>query len=237
MLPQTDMLHYETQAWNKGLRFILGVDEAGRGPLAGPVVAAAVCLRQFNFKNSINDSKKMSAKAREAAFYEIYEKAYVGIGIMNEKTIDIINILNASQMAMEMAIKELIHRLPLELVTQENFSHQVTLLIDGNIFRSQLPYQYQAIIGGDGKSLSIACASIIAKVYRDRILCVYNKILPQYGFAKHKGYPTLAHRLAVKEHGSSIIHRKSFNGVVKRPNCIDVVKLCHCEDLGPEGAK
>ena len=109
------MLHYETQARNKGLRFILGVDEAGRGPLAGPVVAAAVCLRQFDFKNPINDSKKMSAKAREAAFHEIFEKAYVGIGIMSEKAIDIVNILNASHMAMEMAVKELIRRMPQEI--------------------------------------------------------------------------------------------------------------------------
>src|SRR5580693_789376 len=109
MSAQADMFHYETQALEQGLRFILGVDEAGRGPLAGPVVAAAVCLREFDFKNPINDSKKMSAKAREAAFYEIFEKAYVGIGIMNEKTIDIVNILNASHLAMDMAIKELIH--------------------------------------------------------------------------------------------------------------------------------
>src|SRR5580698_2320490 len=109
MLPQAAMLSFETQARNKGLRFILGVDEAGRGPLAGPVVAAAVCLRRFDFKNTINDSKKMSAKAREAAFHEITEKAAIGIGIMSEKTIDIVNILNASHMAMEMAVKELVH--------------------------------------------------------------------------------------------------------------------------------
>jgi ribonuclease HII len=214
MSAKADMLHYETQARTRGLRFILGVDEAGRGPLAGPVVAAAVCLRQFDFENSINDSKKMSAKAREAAFYEIFEKAYVGIGIMSERAIDIVNILNASHLAMEMAVKELIHRLPQEIAAQENFPHQVTLLIDGNIFRTRLPYQYQAIVGGDGKSLSIACASIIAKVYRDRILGVYDKIFPQYGFAKHKGYPTQAHRLAIQKHGSSIIHRKSFQGAV-----------------------
>ncbi len=206
------MLYYETQARNKGLRFILGVDEAGRGPLAGPVVAAAVCLRHFDFKNSINDSKKMSAKAREAAFHEIFEKAYVGIGIMSEKTIDIVNILNASHLAMEMAIKELILRMPREIATHEAFPDQVILLIDGNIFRTKLPYKFQAIIGGDGKSLSIACASIIAKVYRDRILGVYDKIFPQYGFAKHKGYPTEDHRLAIKKHGSSMIHRKSFRG-------------------------
>jgi len=214
MLSRADMLHYETQALNKGLRFVLGVDEAGRGPLAGPVVAAAVCLRQSDFKNTINDSKKMSAKARESAFFEIFEKAYVGIGIMNEKTIDIVNILNASHMAMDMAIKDLIHRMPQETVLEKSFFKEVVLLIDGNIFRSKLPYQYQAIVGGDGKSLSIACASIIAKVYRDRVLDMYDKILPQYGFAQHKGYPTKDHRLAIKEHGSSIIHRKSFQGAI-----------------------
>jgi len=210
MLPQADWLYYETQAQNKGLRFIFGVDEVGRGPLAGPVVAAAVCLRQFDFKNPINDSKKMSARAREAAFYEIFEKAYVGIGIMSEKTIDIVNILNASHLAMDMAIGELIHQMPKEVPLDEKFKQEVMLLIDGNIFRTRLPYQYKTIIGGDSKSLSIACASIIAKVYRDRILGVYDKIFPQYGFAKHKGYPTKEHRLAIKEHGASIIHRKSF---------------------------
>ena len=210
MLPQVDWLYYETQAQNKGLRFIFGVDEVGRGPLAGPVVAAAVCLRQFDFKNPINDSKKMSARAREAAFYEIFEKAYVGIGIMSEKTIDIVNILNASHLAMDMAIGELIHQMPKEVPLDEKFKQEVMLLIDGNIFRTRLPYQYKTIIGGDSKSLSIACASIIAKVYRDRILGVYDKIFPQYGFAKHKGYPTKEHRLAIKEHGASIIHRKSF---------------------------
>jgi len=214
MLPQADWLYYETQAQDKGLRFIFGVDEVGRGPLAGPVVAAAVCLRHFDFKNPINDSKKMSAKAREAAFYEIFEKGYVGIGIMSEKTIDIVNILNASHLAMDMAIEELIHQMPREVALDEKFNQQVMLLIDGNIFRTQLPYQYKTIIGGDSKSLSIACASIIAKVYRDRILAVYDKIFPQYGFAKHKGYPTKDHRLAIKEHGISIIHRKSFRGTV-----------------------
>jgi len=214
MLPKADWLYYETQAQDKGLRFIFGVDEAGRGPLAGPVVAAAVYLRQFDFKHSINDSKKMSAKAREAAFHEIHDKAYVGIGIMNEKAIDTVNILNASHLAMEMAVKELVRSLPKETVRPDIFCRQVILLIDGNIFRTQLPYQYRTIIGGDGKSLSIACASIVAKVYRDRILNVYDKIFPQYGFAKHKGYPTKDHRLAVQTHGSSIIHRKSFQGAV-----------------------
>ena len=156
----------------------------------------------------------MTPKSREAAFYEIFEKAYVGIGIMNEKTIDIVNILNASHLAMEMAVKELIHCLPEYEKIKSAFSNEVILLIDGNMFRTQLPYRYQTIIGGDAKSLSIACASIIAKVYRDRILNVYDKIYPQYGFAQHKGYPTKAHRLAIKEHGTSIIHRKTFQGAL-----------------------
>jgi ribonuclease HII len=214
MPDKIDLLHYETQARNKGLRFILGVDEAGRGPLAGPVVAAAVCLRHFDFENPINDSKKMTPKAREAAFHEIFEKAYVGIGIISENAIDIVNILNASHLAMEMAVKELIYRMPPEIIGHKTFDRQVVLLVDGNIFRTQLLYQYETIVEGDCKSLSIACASIIAKVYRDRILGVYDKIFPQYGFAQHKGYPTEAHRLAIKKHGTSIIHRKTFQGNV-----------------------
>src|SRR5580698_5153367 len=114
MSAKAGMLHYETQAQYKGLRFILGVDEAGRGPLAGPVVAAAVCLRQFDFNCPINDSKKMTPKAREIAFHEIFDKAYVGIGMINEGTIDTINILNASHMAMEIAVKELIWRMRID---------------------------------------------------------------------------------------------------------------------------
>jgi len=207
-------LLYETQAQTRGLRFVFGVDEVGRGPLAGPVVAAAVCLRDFEFKNKINDSKKMSPRAREVAFHEIFEKAYVGIGIIGENAIDLVNILNASHLAMEMAVKELIRRMPSEIVQVDSFSRQVGLLIDGNIFRTELPYSYQLIVGGDAKCFSIACASIVAKVYRDRVLNWYDKIFPQYGFAQHKGYPTESHRLAVQKYGTSIIHRKTFHGAV-----------------------
>lgn len=213
MLSRTDMLHYETQAREKGLRFILGVDEAGRGPLAGPVVAAAVCLRDFNFRNPINDSKQMRPRQRQAAFHEIFDKAYVGIGMVSEAAIDAVNILNASHFAMEMAVKQLVGHMPASIISCKNFPGQVMLLVDGNIFRTQLSYRYQTIVAGDSKSLSIACASIIAKVYRDRILGLYDKIFPNYGFAKHKGYPTEEHRLAIKKHGISIIHRRSFRGV------------------------
>jgi ribonuclease HII len=213
MPPKSGMFYHETQAKNQGLRFILGVDEAGRGPLAGPVVAAAVCLKHADFKNTINDSKQMTPQAREAAFHEIFENAYVGIGMYSETAIDIINILNASHMAMEMAVKELVRRMPAELLS-EDFHRQVLLLIDGNLFRTRLTYQYKTIVGGDGQSLSIACASIIAKVYRDRILKAYDKIFPQYGFAQHKGYPTEDHYAALKKHGACLIHRKSFGGVL-----------------------
>ncbi len=208
------MLYHETQAQKQGLRFVLGIDEAGRGPLAGPVVAAAVCLKKSRFKNTINDSKQLTPEQREAAFHEIFDNAYVGIGIMNEVVIDAVNILNASHLAMDMAVNQLVRRMPRDIVAETNFDRQVMLLIDGNIFRTTLVYQYKTIIEGDCKSLSIACASIIAKVTRDRILRVYDKIFPQYGFAQHKGYPTEDHRMAIKKHGASIIHRRSFEGVL-----------------------
>ncbi|MDE2009942.1 MAG: ribonuclease HII, partial [Candidatus Omnitrophica bacterium] len=164
------MLYHETQARNKGLRFVLGLDEAGRGPLAGPVVAAAVCLKTFHLKNLINDSKQMTPGAREAAFHEIFEKAYVGIGIISEAAIDMVNILNASHMAMDMAVNHLVAGMPPEISGQADFEGRVMLLVDGNIFRTQSTYAYKTIIDGDCKSLSIACASVIAKVYRDHIL-------------------------------------------------------------------
>ncbi|MDE2009683.1 MAG: ribonuclease HII [Candidatus Omnitrophica bacterium] len=196
------------------MRFVFGLDEAGRGPLAGPVVAAAVCLRQLHFEHPINDSKKMTPRARQAAFHEIFEKAYVGIGIISEAAIDIVNILNASHRAMEAAVRQLVHRMPPDITAREDFAGGVLLLVDGNIFRTELPYQYKTIIGGDGKSLSIACASVVAKVTRDRILEAYDKVFPQYGFAQHKGYPTGGHYAAIKKHGASIIHRKTFQGVL-----------------------
>lgn len=204
------MLSYETQARLDGLRFVFGVDEVGRGPLAGPVVASAVCLKSYDFDNHINDSKKMTEKSRERAFHEIYDKAWVGVGIISEKVIDEVNILNASFLAMQAAIGDLLRHMPNDLIVDHEFPNQVRLLIDGNAFKSQLPFHYQTIIGGDGKSLSIACASIIAKVSRDRMMDRYHQTFPAYGFDGHKGYPTKAHREAIKAHGPSIIHRKSF---------------------------
>ncbi len=175
---------------------IAGVDEAGRGPLAGPVVAGAVILKGFDFISEINDSKKLSAKKRETAYKEIMRKAFVGIGIVGEKTIDEINIYRATIKAMEEAIANL--DIPPDYV-----------IVDG---RMKLPTvcPLQCIVRGDSQSLSIAAASIIAKVTRDRIMSEHDRLYPQYGFCRHKGYPTRAHKKALKDHGPSPIHRMSF---------------------------
>ncbi len=204
------MTQYETQASIQGLRFIFGVDEAGRGPLAGPVVAAAVFLKTFHFENRIDDSKKMSARQREAAFDEIYDKAYIGIGIISETVIDTVNILNATYLAMDAAVRQLLSYLPEDQTTAADFTQKTVLLIDGNGFRTQLPYRYKTIVSGDAKSLSIACASIVAKVYRDRVMENYHKVYPNYGFDQHKGYGTQMHRDAIMQYGASKIHRRSF---------------------------
>lgn len=204
------MYYYENQAIQKGFRFVVGIDEAGRGPLAGPVVASAVLLKERKFKNKISDSKQMTPQERESAFHEIFEKAYIGIGIMNENIIDADNILQATFHAMNQAISDLIYRLPLEERSRETFPREMHLLIDGNIFRNEHPFSYQTIVDGDCRCRSVACASIIAKVIRDRILTVYDRIYPQYGFRQHKGYSTESHRQAIKDHGLSRIHRRSF---------------------------
>lgn len=200
------MLYYEQKFKKTGKNLIIGIDEAGRGPLAGPVVAAAVWLKTFTFSNRIDDSKKLSAIQREKAFLEIIDKSVFGIGIINEKVIDRVNILVATQMAMERAANELFSRVA-------GFSKKkVQLLVDGPM-KLNLRLPTASIIRGDGKSKSIASASIIAKVTRDRIMDLYDRIFPEYGFNRHKGYPTEAHRGALRKYGSSSIHRQSFYGV------------------------
>lgn len=201
---------HETQAKTQGLRFVFGLDEVGRGPLAGPVVAAAVCLLSHDFMMRIDDSKVMSAKQRVLAFDAIFENAFVGIGMVSEVAIDQLNILNASFHAMELAVNQLCRYLPEEETQEPTFEHNVLLLVDGHIFKSQLPFKHKTIIDGDALCLSIACASIVAKVYRDRLMEKYDKIYPQYGFAQHKGYATEGHRQAIEKHGICRIHRKSF---------------------------
>lgn len=204
------MLELEKRVRAQGYHFIAGVDEAGRGPLAGPVVASAVVLKNYRFQNKITDSKKLTPLQRERAFIEIYHKAYVGIGIISESVIDQINILEATFRAMTQAVERLIPRLPLTNFRQKDWPSQMYLLIDGTQFKTDLPYAYQTIPKGDLLCLSIACASIVAKVTRDRILSLYDRIFPQYGFQRHKGYPTFQHKQAIKSFGLSLIHRRTF---------------------------
>ncbi len=201
------MLYYERKLKKRGYDLIIGVDEAGRGPLAGPVVAAAVTLRTVSFKNRIDDSKKLTASQREKAFSEIIQKSVFGVGVINEKIIDNLNILVATRRAMEAAVFALVDKL------KDTPNKRIHVIIDGNTgLDINLPFT--TIIKGDAKSKTIACASIIAKVIRDRIMSVYDKVYPQYGFLQHKGYPTKQHRRLIKRFGPSKIHRKTFLGCV-----------------------
>ena len=200
------MLYYERKLKKKGYNLIIGVDEAGRGPLAGPVVAAAVTLNTYRFKNRIDDSKKLTAQAREKAFQEIIEKSVFGIGIVDEQTIDRVNILVATRMAMEEAITALIDKL------RVGKRKRIHIIVDGNM-NLKTDFTCTSIIKGDAKSKSIASASILAKVTRDAIMQLYDRIYPQYGFTRHKGYPTDEHRTILKRLGPSLIHRRTFCGV------------------------
>ena len=197
------MLRYERKLKKRGFDLVIGVDEAGRGPLAGPVVAAAVLLKGYRFSNRIDDSKKLSPAKRERAFFEIKNKSLYAIASVSHRQIDRINILQATILAMQKAILKLARRLsPEEL-------KRVFIIIDGNM-RFKLGLPYQSIIKGDASSLSIAASSILAKVHRDALMVKYHKHYPEYGFDKHKGYPTAEHRLILRKIGPSAIHRKSF---------------------------
>jgi ribonuclease HII len=194
--------YYEKKFKKEGFSLIIGVDEAGRGPLAGPVVAAAVALKENSFVNRIDDSKKLSSAQRDKVFPEIIRKSYFGVGIVDEKTIDRVNILQATILAMDKALEELFSKLKEKRLRPH-------ILVDGNV-RLKSGYPVTNIIKGDGKSKSIAAASILAKVYRDSIMSLYDRAYPEYGFIEHKGYPTLKHRAAIREFGLSGIHRKTF---------------------------
>ena len=187
----------EHQYMLKGYMNIAGVDEAGRGPLAGPVYAAAVILSPDTIIKGINDSKKLTEKRREELFDEITEKALAyNIFSVDEKRIDEINILNATYEAMNGAVNG--------LCISPDF-----VLIDGNRM-SGMNFPYETVVKGDSKSISIAAASILAKVSRDRFICEMAEKYPQYGFDKHKGYGTKAHNEAILEYGPCEIHRKTF---------------------------
>lgn len=189
---------YEKAALQKGYRYICGVDEAGRGPLAGPVCAAAVILPIDTVIEGLDDSKKLSEKKREALFDLITEKAVAyGIAYGSVEEIEEFNILGATYIAMCRAIQKL----------KKNPDY---VLIDGNRFPPMLKTEGECIVKGDSKSMSIAAASILAKVTRDRLLLEYAEKYPQYGFEKHKGYGTKVHIEAIKKYGMCEIHRPSF---------------------------
>ena len=192
-----DWLLYENEAMQKGYKYVCGVDEAGRGPLAGPVYAAAVILPEGCIIEGVNDSKKISEKKREELFDVICEKALAySIASADEKEIDEINILNATYLAMKRAVEGL------------NIAADYAL-IDGNRL-PQLDIPAECIVKGDAKSESIACASILAKVSRDRYMLEMAKEYPEYQFEKHKGYGTKLHYKMLDEFGPSEIHRQSF---------------------------
>ncbi|WP_372519882.1 ribonuclease HII [Candidatus Ruminimicrobiellum ovillum] len=192
------LFEFDKDFYNKGLQFVSGVDEAGRGPLAGPVVAAAVILHKDIFIDGVNDSKKLTEKKRKVLFEEIKQKAFsYGIGIVDAKTIDEINILQATFLAMRKALEQLSVKPDL-------------VLVDGNHTIPNLQNKQQAIVSGDAKSACIACASILAKVTRDNMMYEYAKQYPQYNFEKHKGYGTKAHIEAIEKYGPCPIHRMTF---------------------------
>jgi ribonuclease HII len=196
----TDPWVYEKKARDDGHLTIAGIDEAGRGPLAGPVVAAAVILPDRFPSAEVTDSKQLSPVQRDRLYELIYSQAVaVGIGIVDAHEIDRINILRASLLAMAMAA--------LNLDPAPD-----CLLVDGN-FPIPLSLAQQTIVKGDALSLSIAAASIVAKVTRDRLMGRYDQDYPEYGFAGHKGYATHVHREAIGRHGCCPIHRRSFKGV------------------------
>ncbi len=199
------MWRFEHNAKALGYDMIAGVDEAGRGPLAGPVVSAAVILPHDFFCEGINDSKKLSEKKRNALFPMIMEKAIaVSTGIASHHEIDEINILRASLLSMKRAVENLSDR-PGSPVPDY-------LLIDGN-FTLDMEIRQSAIVKGDSKSISIAAASIIAKVTRDAIMKGLHKVYPAYDFIRHKGYPTKDHKQAILRHGPCPVHRLTFRGV------------------------
>ena len=201
-------LKEERKLWEQGYRFVAWIDEVGRGPLAGPVVAAAVCLNlvkkslitlRMHFP-CLRDSKKLSPKRREEIYRGVEKHPAIqwGIGIVSEKVIDKINIFQATKLAMKRALMRL--------------GKTDYIILDGNI-QLNLPIPQKAIVKGDEKVFSCALASIIAKVTRDRMMLRYHKQYPQYGFDKHKGYGTKRHCAMLRLHGPCAIHRKTFSPV------------------------
>lgn len=188
----------EQELYKKGFENIAGIDEAGRGPLAGPVVVAGVIMPKDSMIEGVNDSKKVSEKKREKLYDQIIEEAIsYSVAIIGQDCIDEINILNATKQGVTTVVEELDVKPDL-------------ILVDALTHINTKGIPYDSVIKGDAKCYSIAAASILAKVTRDRIMRQWDEIYPQYGFAKHKGYGTSAHILAIKEYGLCPIHRRSF---------------------------
>lgn len=193
---------YEKEYWLKGKKRIAGIDEVGRGPLAGPVISAAVILKEGTIIKGLNDSKKMNQTKREQLYHEIFEKAEaISIGVVDAQEIDQINIYEATKKSMLLAVKKL------------DIQPDI-LFIDAMKLNS--PYEELSLIKGDAHSISIAAASIIAKVTRDRMMTEYDAQFPQYGFAQNMGYGTKIHLEAINEIGPCQIHRKSFAPINKK---------------------
>ena len=189
---------YEQKLYASGLKYIAGIDEAGRGPLAGPVVVGIAIMKPDSMIEGINDSKKISETKREKLYEKITEEAIDwSVGIVDQREIDEINILNATKKALTIAISNL--KVKPDRIIVDALEHIDTLRIP-----------YTSVIKGDAKIYSISAASILAKVTRDRIMKEYDEVYPEYGFAGHKGYGTAKHIQAIKEYGSCPLHRKTF---------------------------
>jgi ribonuclease HII len=198
-LTEINLYKYEDELYKKGITYIAGIDEAGRGPLAGPVVAAAVILKKGAKLDYVDDSKKLSEAQRQKALIEIKQNAIaIGIGISSVEEIDRINIYRAAREAMHSAI--------LQLKIKPEF-----LLIDAMPMELEIPNQ--SIIKGDQKSISIAAASIVAKTTRDQYMLEMDKVFPKYNFKQHKGYGTKEHIELIKKYGYTPIHRKSYEPI------------------------
>jgi ribonuclease HII len=196
-VPTTAPYRYEAQAWRTGLSRIAGIDEAGRGPLAGPVVAAAVVIAPDRRIKGLCDSKLLPAEKRAALYAVIHERAVaVGVGVVDHLTIDRINILEATRVAMMQALAGL--------------TPVPELVITDFVKLRECPCPQRNLVDGDARCATVAAASIIAKVTRDRLMCEWDAAYPEYGFAKHKGYATAEHIAAIDRHGLCPLHRRSF---------------------------
>jgi len=217
---------YEKIFAEKGYDFVIGVDEAGRGPLAGPVVAAAATVRKSQIPNPkfqtnsksqiqkiklIKDSKLLSEKQREDLYDFIFDYFHVGVGICDHKTIDRVNILNATHLAMKKAIASLKSKCKMQ--NYKFNDNRCIVLVDGNKLIPNFSTEQQFIISGDRLVKSISAASIVAKVTRDRIMHEMDKKYPEYGFSRHKGYGTKLHKEMIRKQGICGIHRKSFEPI------------------------